>query len=122
MGSELHILHVIEPSVYPTDLGFSQVSFVDLKRELEKNAEIEFDKITSKLKSQNINFVTACLIGKPSDMIIDYAERNSIDLICIATHGRSGFQHLLFGSTTEKVLRRAKCPVLSVRSNMKEKN
>ncbi len=115
MKSELHIVHSIEPSVVPADLGFSQISMVDLEKELEKNARIELEKLENEISDKNVKYETAILIGRASDQIVGYAKEYCMDLICIATHGRSGFQHMLFGSTTEKVLRRASCPVLSVR-------
>ena len=121
MKSKLHIVHVIEPAVYPTDKGFSPVAFVDLEKELEANAKTELNKIKEKLSSEGIDFKIELLYGKPSQQIIDYAEANGTELICIATHGRSGFEHLLFGSTTEKVLRKSKCPVLAVRMKCQDK-
>jgi nucleotide-binding universal stress UspA family protein len=53
-------------------------------------------------------------VGQPASVILDRASTTPTDLIVIGTHGRSGFQHLMLGSTTEKVLRRARCPVLTV--------
>ena len=53
--------------------------------------------------------------GKAYKEILDYAAKNHIDMICIAIHGSSNLENLLFGSTTEKVLRKANCPVLTVR-------
>jgi nucleotide-binding universal stress UspA family protein len=53
--------------------------------------------------------------GKPFQEITATAEELKADLIVIATHGHSGFKHLTLGSTTEKIIRHAKCPVLVVR-------
>ncbi len=55
------------------------------------------------------------LRGKPHFEIIRYAKENSIDLIVMASHGLSGWEHALFGSTAERVLRESPCPVLVVR-------
>lgn len=114
-GGTLHIIHVIEPSVYPTDLGFPQVGLVDLDKELVENSNLELAKIEEELKAKGIKIIKFITHGRPSDEIVDYANDNKIDLICIATHGRNGFERFLFGSTTEKVLRKAPCPVLAVR-------
>ena len=54
-------------------------------------------------------------IGAPEANIVDEAKRAGADLIVISTHGRSGLTHILLGSVTEKVVRRAPCPVLSIR-------
>jgi len=53
--------------------------------------------------------------GIPAEEIVDFARNNEIDLIVMSTHGRTGLKHVLMGSTTEKVVRKAPCPVLSIR-------
>jgi nucleotide-binding universal stress UspA family protein len=60
--------------------------------------------------------VTRVLIGRPFAEVVRFALENSIDLIILATHGRGGFAHALLGSTTEKIVRKAHCPVLTVRA------
>lgn len=50
----------------------------------------------------------------PAATIVEYAERHDVDLIVMGTHGAGGFEHLILGSVTEKVLRKARCPVLTV--------
>ena len=61
--------------------------------------------------------ITTVRKGRASDEICNYAKENNISIIAIGTHGRSGLEHFLFGSTTERVLRKATCPVLSVRQD-----
>ena len=61
----------------------------------------------------------ACLqvaVGTPFLEIARYAEEHAIDLIVMGTHGRTGLQHVLLGSVAERVLRYAKCPVLTIRT------
>ncbi len=53
----------------------------------------------------------------PADQIVDYAEKNDVDLIVMGTHGRGGLEKMWLGSVTEKVLRKAHCPVLVVRQS-----
>lgn len=114
-GAELHIIHVIEHTVYPADIGIAQASFIDLEMELNTKSFSQLEKLKEDLSKENVSAIITVKTGRPSDQIIEYAFNEQIDLICIATHGRSGFEHLLFGSTTEKVLRKAPCPVLAVR-------
>ncbi len=57
--------------------------------------------------------------GKPFVEIIETAKEEDVDLIIIATHGHSGVEHILFGSTAEKVVRKAPCPVLTLREPIK---
>jgi nucleotide-binding universal stress UspA family protein len=60
-------------------------------------------------------------IGTPYKVIVDAAVAEAADLIVMSTHGRTGFAHMLIGSVTERVLRRAPCPVLAVPPPMKTK-
>ena len=55
--------------------------------------------------------------GKPSAEIIRYAAENAVDMIVLGTHGKGMLDQALFGSTTERVVRRAPCPVLTVRKS-----
>ncbi len=111
----LHLMHVVEPTVYPADWGYSQVGFIDIEHELSSAADKELEKNCKELLAEGFTVVKSVCSGRASDEIIKYATDNQIDLISIATHGRSGIEHFLFGSTTERVLRKAPCPVLAVR-------
>jgi nucleotide-binding universal stress UspA family protein len=60
--------------------------------------------------------VVDAVVGYAPSIILDYVEENDVDLIVIATHGRSGLERLLLGSVTERVVRRASVPVFVVKS------
>ena len=64
--------------------------------------------------------VTDVIVGRPFVEIVRYAREKTCDLIVIATHGRGGVMHALMGSVSEKVVRKAPCPVLTVRSGEHE--
>jgi nucleotide-binding universal stress UspA family protein len=66
-----------------------------------------------------LNVKTIIKTGKPFIEIIETATEEDVDLIIIATHGHSGVEHILFGSTAEKVVRKAPCPVLTLREPAK---
>jgi universal stress protein A len=57
----------------------------------------------------------ALAVGRPADAIVRFAQEHHVDLIVMATHGRTGLGHVLLGSVAEKVVRLAPCPVLTVR-------
>lgn len=59
-------------------------------------------------------------IGIPAEKIVEKAAAEGVDMIMMSTHGRSGLRHFLIGSVTERVVRLAACPVLSVRPSEKE--
>ena len=55
--------------------------------------------------------------GSPVEAIVDYAQEQQIDMIVIATHGRTGLSHVLLGSVAERIVREATCPVLTIRDS-----
>lgn len=59
---------------------------------------------------------SALVVGPPARRIVEYARDNDMDLIVMGTHGRGGLAHVLLGSVTERVVRTARCPVLTTRS------
>jgi nucleotide-binding universal stress UspA family protein len=114
--SQIFFYHVIEqgdhPSIYSS--GIESVFEVDpnLKMKvLEHMQAFVFDYVPQKLVGDYI--ITE---GKPHKCIVDYAAANDIDLIVIATHGLSGLEYLLMGSTAEKVVRWSECPNLLVKN------
>ncbi len=114
-GATLHLIHIVEPVVYPADWSYAQVGFADIEQELVDNAVKELGVLSSKLTAEGCTVQTTVRRGRASDEICAYAIEHGISMIAIGTHGRSGLEHFLFGSTTERVLRKAPCPVLSVR-------
>lgn len=63
----------------------------------------------------SIKFQRHMIEGNSSQNIVDFSERQHVDLIVMGTHGRTGLKHLLMGSYAEHVVRNAKCPVLTVK-------
>ncbi|MBI1804039.1 MAG: universal stress protein [Ignavibacteria bacterium] len=113
--SELLLLYVVEPAVYPADLGFGQVTLPNIEHELAQRGKIELEKLVESNIAGRAKARTMVRSGKPFHEIITTAVEENADLIVIATHGHTGVEHFIFGSTTEKVVKRAPCPVLIVR-------
>jgi len=114
-NAELLLVYVVEPTIYPADFSFGQVAVPSIENELRERGKTELDNL---LKTQVGNTLTARAIvktGKPFLEIIDLATEEDVDIIVIATHGHTGVEHILFGGTAEKVVRKAPCPVLVVR-------
>jgi len=111
-NAELHVLHVV-PSVSAAVAEFGATGVFD-----HNSSEDARSKWLAEVLGEcgTIRRVEAVCFGTDAAAVIaDYASKHEIDLIVIATHGRTGAAHLLMGSITEKVLRTAPCPVLSVR-------
>ncbi|MGF1489978.1 MAG: universal stress protein [Prochloraceae cyanobacterium] len=106
----LHVLHVLR-NLNPGDPGIVWDTMDDRTRQ-ESVKKAFFEKF-NEAKYQKINFTVA--IGDPSDRIIEYAKKHSIELIVIPSHGRTGIGRFFLGSVAEKVVRYAHCPVLVLR-------
>ena len=66
-------------------------------------------------ESERATTMVTTLVGSPAGEILRYATEQEVDLIVIGTHGRGAIGHMLLGSVTERVVRKAPCPVLTVR-------
>lgn len=121
-GAEMTIMHVINEQLFTESLNLPRVmSLQSLEKELAKEAEHQMeDFFKDVLGMDDIDYKKIVLKGKPFIQIIQYSRENDIDLIVIGTHGRSGLEHIIFGSTAEKVVRKAPCPVLSVKPAQRE--
>ncbi|NQV14648.1 universal stress protein [bacterium] len=113
--ADLHILHIVEPIVAPVDFAWGTYSYPDIEKQLSGYVEESMSKIVHDQIPEGIVAETTTLHGKPWREIVSFAKENEIDLIVMATHGLSGLSHALYGSTAEKVIRKAHCPVLTVR-------
>jgi nucleotide-binding universal stress UspA family protein len=112
--SELHMVHVVEPSGYKDLFKMSAEQGDKFKQDL-------FDMIKGRLNAMVpdealdwLTLHTHLLVGKPYAEIIRYAEINDIDLIALGIRGHGMVEDFLMGSTTDRVIRRAPCPVLSI--------
>lgn len=117
--ADVVLIYVIEPGVFPADFSLGQITIPANMEETEKNAKNELQKICDKYLSKEVKSEIIVEAGTPFIQIIETARDKDVDLIIIASHGHTGVEHLLFGSTAEKVVRKAPCPVLSLREPIK---
>jgi universal stress protein A len=105
------LLHAIQPLPYPADMTYVPLGqgfpVEPVSRELEELARVAVPK--AMLAGAVVR------LGVPHEVITDYAKEAGVDLIIIGTHGRSDLAHVFMGSTAERVVRHATCPVLVVR-------
>ena len=115
-GAQLLMVHVVEDVQYLANAYMFDVPMMPSFADLEQNRVKEMDEfVESKDIDPSVKIEKSVRHGRPFVEIIQAARDEKADLIVIATHGRGGFEHLLFGSTAEKVVRKAPCPVLSIR-------
>ena len=111
--AKLYLMHVIDSRLYDTELYPLSPNTIN---------EIDTTKIhTNLLKSlpegtaDVLEVETIVTKGVPFHEIVTVAQEKDIELIVIGTHGRTGLSHIMLGSVAEKVIRKAPCPVLTVR-------
>ncbi|KAA0894315.1 universal stress protein [Oryzomonas rubra] len=114
-NAELTIVHVINEPADLRGIYVPQVTYEELEKEISQGAKEMMAKFCSSKLADYGNYTTAIVSGIPFQEIIAKASEIGASLIVIGTHGRTGLEHLVFGSTAERVVRAAKCPVLSVR-------
>lgn len=118
-NAELILIYVVEPVIYPPDFSMGQIAIPSVNTEWDERAREELNKLAKNEIPADLKSKTIIKTGKPFVEIIDTASEEDVDIIIIATHGHSGVEHILFGSTAEKVVRKAPCPVLTLREPIK---
>jgi nucleotide-binding universal stress UspA family protein len=113
--AELVVLHVVENLTvgYASDLF--PVPMAEVFQEISGYAKAELAKLGAVARDKKVQVVEQVVQGKPSAEIIRFAKETEVDMIVLGTHGKGMLDQALFGSTTERVVRRAPCPVLTVR-------
>lgn len=114
-NARLIIIHVIQEPVDLSGFYAPHISFEKLEKEIEEGAEKMMEKFCRAMISDFTNYETGIVSGIPYEEIIKKADKEDVSLIVMGTQGRKGIDHFLFGSTAERVVRNAKCPVMTVR-------
>ncbi len=110
-GARLHLVHGL---MLPNLMADYIPSPPDLTEEIQAAAVARLDESANEVRDSGLDVSTALKLGIPSQSILEEAEETAADLVVIGTRGLSGIEHLLLGSTAERVVQRATCPVLSV--------
>jgi nucleotide-binding universal stress UspA family protein len=87
----------------------------EYERMLHADADAKLSDLAKQLTARGITVRTIVGHGSAASEIVRTSEKENADLIVIATHGTSGWRHAMFGSVAERVVRLAKCPVLTIR-------
>ncbi|GIV62019.1 MAG: universal stress protein [Rhodothermaceae bacterium] len=115
-GARLQLLHVLEEVLHPAFYNFGATSLKDLMPDIEEKATEAMKKFFRETPGAEVEASYHVIEGHAGRDIAAFAEKHASDLIVISTHGLTGLEHLLLGSVTEKVVRRAPCPVLVVKA------
>ena len=116
-GSEVHLLHVVpDPAMLvPEAAAFSVESMQAQAQSMAKDAAAQLELLPGDGWDNGKPIIREVRVGTAFLEIIEYAREKDVDLIVIGTHGRSALMHILMGSVAERVVRKASCPVLTVK-------
>ncbi len=118
-GSRIVLLHA-----YHLPVEFQQLEGAYLPPDFWSNVKAEAEqslgRFAAKLKKRGLKVEAVVREGYAATAIVDEAASQGADLIVIGTHGLSGLKHLLLGSIAERVVQKADCPVLTVKTRLKE--
>ncbi|MEJ2110371.1 MAG: universal stress protein, partial [Acidobacteriota bacterium] len=113
--AKLQILHVIEKASYPSFYKKENIEDTYPGANMAGLVHAEMNRFYRESEGPDVEVEFHAVEGHVAHEILEYAERNDINMIVIATHGLSGLKHLLLGSVAEKVINRSPCPVLTVK-------
>ena len=115
---EVQLITVIEPIEVPTrgKIALTEEDLKQIHAELEKDARTYLEKVAQRLEREGIRTRPVIIQGKPAEGLIEYVHNNGIDLLLMATHGRSGLSKLFWGSIAEKVVRAVSVPVMLIKA------
>ena len=118
-GGTLHVIHVVPPPLAP-DVSVilpAEVPIAVTEPELLDASRRGLERVVAEQFGKTAGVQMEVFYGTPWMGVCDYAKRSAIDLLVIATHGRTGLGHVLIGSTAERIVQHAPCPVLTVKES-----
>jgi nucleotide-binding universal stress UspA family protein len=112
-GAEIHLLHVVPPMPHLEPSVTAHFDVPEYERLLSADAKKNLSALAKSIGNVKTHEILSH--GNPAEEILRAADEKKIDLIVIATAGHTGWERAVFGSVAEKVVRRASCPVLTIR-------
>lgn len=113
-GARLYVIHVIYDIARATGWHVPHMNLNELYTDIETGVKKELERCCVEEMRGYKDIEYRIVKGLPHEEILKFADENNIDMIIIGTHSRKGLDRIIFGSTAEKVVRNARCPVLTV--------
>ena len=118
--SKITLIHVIsdfvpEFAITPDGFAIPNTTVLEVRESIKKNAETMLKQRLEKVQKNNLMVDQVIKVGDPGSEIMDFAEKNQIDLILMGARGLGTFKKLLLGSVSDKVTSHSHCPVLIVK-------
>jgi nucleotide-binding universal stress UspA family protein len=117
-GAKVYALYVIDTTPYRS-IPLDQLWSKDVLEEFENTGHEATSYIEKIGKAAGVEVESRVLKGNPAQKIVNFAEDNDIDMIVVGSLGKTGYERVILGSVSEKVVRHAKIPVLVVREKHK---
>jgi nucleotide-binding universal stress UspA family protein len=114
-NSELFILHVIVPNTYPSFYDIHNLNFMKMIKRIKSESPNVLRKLLYETPGPKVEADTYVIVGQPAYQILKFINDDEADLMIISSHGLSDIDYFLLGNTAEKVIKRATCPVLSLK-------
>jgi len=118
--AEVIVVQAVEPLSVPYGIEVFQFSSLQQVEAFETHRKTEAEKyltkVVARLKKTGIKARAEVIYGKAGEALSDYATKNNVDLVIIATHGRSGISRWVLGSVANRIVHSARAPVLMVRA------
>jgi len=116
---EVIVVQAVEPLSVPYGREVSQLTSLEQVKAFETHQKTEAEKylkeVVARLRKTGVNARAEVIYGKADEALSDYATKNDVDLVIIATHGRSGISRWVWGSVADRLVRSVRVPVLMVR-------
>jgi nucleotide-binding universal stress UspA family protein len=116
--AQLKIVCVNEPMLQVAEVAWVGVESVSTDEQREHEIRAALDKLVREQVPHGLRAEATVLRGNAVEKIVEYARETNADLLVLCTHGRTGLSHVLMGSTAEAIVRRAPCPVLTLKQPM----
>jgi nucleotide-binding universal stress UspA family protein len=115
-GGRVHVAHVVDVGVASGGaFGLRDADLLPLLDAMDERAKAQLESIENQLKLDGVDVVTHIQRGTPADTLVNMIEKHGCTLMVVSTHGRRGFDRLVFGSVAERLLRLSPVPVLSIK-------
>ena len=114
-NAKVHVLHVLEKTPPILTIRSLDLSEEKIIKSIEKDARNSLKTVIEQISRPGGPEITSSIVkGIDHEEIVRFTKEHKIDLVVIATHGRTGIMYTLLGSVAEKVIKYSKCPVLVV--------
>jgi nucleotide-binding universal stress UspA family protein len=118
LSASIDLVHAVDVPAITLPIEGAVMSTADHVAKLSIDAQAQLDTVLAGRANRGVALRGHVRTGVADSELVSYAEEVGADLIVVGTHGRTGVAHVLLGSVAERVVRTARCPVLSVRPSV----